>query len=463
MIPQMRLGLKTLLLVAALLGPSVSLAKPIVLGVEAMRQLAFEAAQAGYAEQALEYTDLLLQRDAKDSTALIIRSQALRSMGRTAEARKAARQAWGWSQSGKGRYGAAMAMAQALSTEGRRTMAQLWLRRAALHAPNDNAYAVARRDFGYVKSRNPWVLSFDASVAPSSNVNNGSSKSYITVPGYPFPLFLSGDARALSGMEFSFGATATYRFSPTGPNRQTEAKIGLMGQQIALSADAKAAAPEAKGSDFSYQALELGLTHNRGLGDGEINLLRLSTTIGHNWYGGNDLSNYLRLSADLNHPFANRSSLNFGLSADHTTRLDRHSQSSDRLAASVGYGAKLGQDRLTVEFEFAQTTSASTQVRNEAATLSMGWQKAKPVAGVGLAGGLQLSKQLYGDWRNELGQDAGARQDLKISANVQMTFEKIDYMGFSPVMTVRAEQNQSNSARYERQNLGISLGIQSSF
>ena len=69
-------------------------AKPLQLGVDAMRQLAFQTVQAGYAQDGLRLTDALLARYPKDATALIIRSQALRSLGRLAEAQKAAKTAW---------------------------------------------------------------------------------------------------------------------------------------------------------------------------------------------------------------------------------------------------------------------------------------------------------------------------------------------------------------------------------
>ena len=450
---------QAVLIVASLCGAAAVQAKPLTLGVEAMRQLAFEAAQAGFAQQALIYTDLLLQRDAKDSTALTIRAQALRALGRTAEAQVAAKLAWQHAQSQNGRYGAAMAMAQALSTEGRRTAAQLWLRRAAEVAPNARAYAIARRDFGYVKSRNPWVLQLDASAAPSSNVNNGSSNSQMTVGSLPILFDIPPDQQALSGFQFGLGLTATYRFSPTAPNRQTEARIGLMAQGVALSGDAKDKAPDAKAQDYTYTALEFGLTQHRGLDAAGKNVLHISGTAGHNWYGDDDLSNYLRLSLALDHKLQNGTSLNFGIAGDHTARLDRPIQSFERLTATAGYSFALGANRMSVAIEGAQTTSDSAEVRNDAVTLSLGWKKAEPVAGLILSGGLDLTRQVFGDSRYVL----GGREDDKVTAQLQMGFQNVEYMGFSPVVTMQATQVESNTAQNARRNLGLTVGIQSSF
>ena len=98
------------LLIALSLAAQVQ-SKPITLNVDALRQLAFQTLQAGFAEQALTYTDVLLARDANDATALIIRAQALRALDRAHEARRVAKQAWLRSDTDKARFGAAMAMA----------------------------------------------------------------------------------------------------------------------------------------------------------------------------------------------------------------------------------------------------------------------------------------------------------------------------------------------------------------
>lgn len=434
-------------------------AKPLQLGVDAMRQLAFQTMKAGFAKDALTMTDALLTANPQDATALIIRAQALRGLGRLDEARQAARKAWTVAETDQGRYGASMAMAQALSSDGRRTAAQIWLRRAAEYAPSDRAYEIAKRDFGYVRSRNPWTLDITGQAAPSSNVNNGSRRDYMTVNGLPFEFEIAPESQALSGFEFGLGVAASYRFAPRAENRQTEARLGLSGQAVALSAAAKAAAPEATAADYSYLALEAGLSHQRGLDAAGVNTLRLTGTLGHNWYGGDDLSNYLRLSLGVDHKLANGAALSFGLTADRTARVDSPLQSSDRIAVSVGYGLAIGADKLTAQLEAADTASGSAEARSREATLSLGWRKGAPVAGIGLSAGLELSQQVFAD----SGYAVGGREDVKLQANLSMTFEAIDYMGFSPVVNLQASRAQSNSALHDRENFGISIGIKSAF
>ncbi len=434
------------------------MAKPLHLDANALRQLAFQTMQAGFAKDALNMTGALLSVDPDDATALIIRSQALRALGQMDAAQAAARLAWTAAQTDQGRYGASMAMAQALSSEGRRTAAQMWLRRAAEYAPSDRAYQIARRDFGYVRSRNPWSLDITAKAAPGSNVNNGSSRDYMTMPGLPLQFEIAPEGQALSGFEFGLGVAATYRLAPRTADRHTEARFGFSGQAVALSAAASAAAPQARASDYSYIALDAGLSHKRALDAAGVNTLRLSGSLGHNWYGGDDLSDYLRLSMGVDHRLA-RGSLSFAVSADRTARLDSPLQSSDRLAVSLGYGVALGSDRLTVQIEAADTVSASDEVRSRETSLSLGWRKGAPVAGIGLSAGLEVSQQTYAQSHYA----AGGREDLTVQANLSMTFETIDYMGFSPILNLQASRNQSNSALHDRNSVGVSIGIKSSF
>ena len=162
------------LAVAAAMAPMAG-AEPLVLDATAMRQLADKAIDAGFGADALRIVDALLLRDPADATALILRSQALRLLGRYDEAETSARAAYAAADSDPGRFGAAMVLAQALSLQDRRIEAQLWLRRAAQEAPNDRLRALAERDFDLVRAATPLTLSFALSLTPSSNVNNGAA------------------------------------------------------------------------------------------------------------------------------------------------------------------------------------------------------------------------------------------------------------------------------------------------
>lgn len=453
----MRRGLRRAVVAAFLMLATAVLADPLVLDVRGLRQLAFTAVKAGYANDALAYTDALLERDAGDSTALAIRSQALRALGRLAEAKGAAKDAWTSADNDAGRYGAAMAMAQALSSGGRRGAAQWWLRRAGQNAPNARAETVARRDFAYVKSRNPWDIQINASAAPSSNVNNGSQQDRLTLAGLPFVFEIPEGSQALSGFESGLGIRGTYRFSPTAAGRQTRATISLLGQMVSLSSEAKSRAPEARGSDYAYAAVEGGLHHVFSVGQAKVSG---GGTLGRNWYGGAPLSDYIQLEAAIERPINAREALSVGVSLDKVMRIDSPVQSSDRVELRLDHAQRLASgDRMTLGFSAGRTMSDSAEVENHAMGLSLGWAKAAPLHGLGLSAGLKVESKVFERSRYA----AGGREDLRATVNVTVSFEEIDYLGFSPVLDLRATRNRSNAALYDSRDLGMTLGIRSSF
>jgi tetratricopeptide (TPR) repeat protein len=449
-------------LLGALALPLGAGAQQVQVDPPTLRQIAFEAVEAGFAEDALEITDALLQRDPADASALTIRSQALRALGDYPAAIVAARRAWVAADDGPARFGAAMAMAAAQSSNGNRINAELWLRRAANAAPNDRAYALARRDFSYVQSRNPWRFVFDMTLAPSSNVNNGSKQDTLSLPGLPIFFEIAPESQALSGVQIGLGFNGTYRISPTGPNRQTNLTFGANVQGVVLSSEAKADAPDARASDYTLTTLEFGASHRRGLDAEARTVLAIEGTLGHNWYGGDDLSDYLRLGVSLSHQLESGVVLNFGVAADHVSRIDRPLQSSDRVEINAGARFRTGpdgNDALSLRLALADTASSAVETRNTAVSLGVSWQKAEPLAGIGLAASLSVEQRIYPDSRYA----AGGREDQRVTAKLQMTFTEVDYLGFSPVLEVQATRNRSNAALYDSQAIGINLGITSTF
>jgi len=55
------------------------------------------------------------------------------------------------------------------------------------------------------------------------------------------------------------------------------------------------------------------------------------------------------------------------------------------------------------------------------------------------------------------------RRDQKLSLSANFVFEQIDYMGFSPSLTLNATRNISNKTLFDTQELGLSIRIKSTF
>lgn len=457
-----RLILSLAVLVVLATAP-IARAEPLQLDPGAMRILADKAIKAGYGEDALEIIELLLLRDPQDATALILKSRALRLMGRYAEAEAAARAAYAAAQSDHGRFGAAMVLAQALSLQDRRIEAQLWLRRANEAAPNPRAAAIARRDFDLVRSQTPLRLTFATALEPSSNVNNGARDPVFELPsGYICPLgclgTASGAALALSGLEADFGAAAEVRVHDSR-NAQGLATATLSHGIVVLSQEAKTTAPTSEASDFTTTNLDLGWIEKRYF-DASGAIAKGSVNIGRVWYGGAPLTDYLAAGLDFSMPLPDRMSLSAGIA--HQLQADSATGTLEaRLTdGTVGWDATLPSGaRIGAEFGAGFTTGPSEYAENHRSHLALSWRAARPVLGMGLSATAEIGQLVYpvSIYAYE------GRHDTSLSLRLEARLNQLDYMGFIPVVSLAAERNRSNIGLYDNESLGVGLGIESKF
>ena len=450
------------LAVAAVLAPMAQ-AEPLVLDATAMRQLADKAIDAGFGADALEILDALLLRDPADATALILRSQALRLLGRYAEAETAARAGYATADSDAGRFGAAMVLAQALSLQDRRIEAQLWLRRAAQDAPSDRLRALAERDFDLVRAATPLTLSFALSLTPSSNVNNGARDPVFELPGgYICPTGCLGEATgaalALSGLQGAVGAGAQYRWHDS-QTAQGVVSATLSHGFVVLSPDAMALAPASRAGDFAVTSLDFGLSESRyAAGSGAI--YKLALNAGRVWYGGTPLSDYAAAEISVTLPVSESLTLNGAMS-----RQVQASAVSGDLTGRLSdgsFGAQLrltGGDMIGAEVSAGLTQAPSVFSENQRQSVSLRWQAGQPVWGLGLSAKARLSALRYDTSLYSF----DGRQDLGANLSVSAEVEALDYMGFVPVITLEADRNWSDIGLYDSQTFGVGIGVTSKF
>ncbi|KGB83517.1 hypothetical protein JT55_01760 [Rhodovulum sp. NI22] len=405
---------------------------------------------------ALRLAEALLQRDPQDVFALIAKSRAARNLGQYDTARAAGRAAWQLAETENDRYFAALSVAQALSSAGARTRAQLWLRRAAQVAPSDTARALAVRDFRYVRGRNPWSTQLSFGITPSSNVNNGSKSDTIDIGGLSF--ILSGDARALSGIEYRFGLQSEYR-------RRVQERTWLFvsgaldTKSYSLSSEARAQAPDLDSGDLAYQEAQLtfgGTTFvSRATGP-----TTLSTTFGKAWSGGAHLADYLRLQAQQGVRLGQTGRLRFSLSAEEQWRKDYSINDSTTWTAEAAWSRRLpGGGGLQLGLGLRDAQSDGPAIAHDARIATVTYNHGKPVVGAWLGVSLsyearQYDQPLYG---------TSARADDKTTLRLTAFFAERDYYGFAPEIALKASRNLSNVSLYENEEYGVSIGVRSAF
>ncbi|MEX5563348.1 surface lipoprotein assembly modifier [Pseudophaeobacter sp. 1A16562] len=429
-----------------------------------MRAAATQLLKVSNPKQAMALAEALISRDPEDRTALLIKSRAARDLGDYPTARKTAKQAWSLAETDSDRYAAALIMAQALSSGGQRTMAQFWLRRAVEHAPDEQLERRAVRDFRYLRASTPWLHRFSFSVSPESNINNGSSErsSFLNYElaevllGQPVEFELGGTQMALSGIEYAVGLRSRYRFHET-ETRAHDLAFSLDARSYTLSSEAKAQAPGAEGSDFAFATYQMGYGL-RGINLDRRGEFRVAADLGQSWYGGEEYARFLRLSAGQSYKLDRGRRINARLS--HEIQDGVATSDQDTWRADLSYSFKLPSGAtLWTNLSVAGATSNYAPDEFEEVGLRTQLTLGKPILG---------ATAQFGLWGRVRDYDVSphspdGRHDDRYQADVSLTFNKIDYYGFNPTVSISASKLDSNIGLYESHRFGVNFGIQSAF
>jgi hypothetical protein len=432
------------------------------LSPQQLRALGYQVFAGGDIPTALNIAEALLHRDPKDTSALMLRAQARQARHDEAGARADARLAYRYARSGSTRFSAAMFMANANALSDNKFGAQLWLRKADSAAPDAAAKDLARDGYRAIRARNPWLLSFDINLRPSSNVNNGSSETSFLYQGLPWvnpEIPISGADAALSGLVARATLDATYRFAPSETTR-TEFQFHVDQSQVRLSQEARAAAPLARADDYASATLEAGLVRLYRPKDSKLTY-RLAGFTSRDWYGGAALANNNRLELGAVATLNRDLQANLALSYERQDRLDSTIRSADVTSASVGLMHVVASgDVVQLSLNQRDTATQSAGLRNTARALRLSWTKAKPVKGVGLSVSGSYERR---DYPTSPFDPLHGRHDNRLALNMAMDLTKLDYMGFSPSVTLSASQNRSTVGLYSSKEFGINLGFKSNF
>ncbi|WP_078540595.1 surface lipoprotein assembly modifier [Thioclava sp. DLFJ5-1] len=398
-----------------------------------------------------------LARNPDDVGALVVLARALRGQGDAAGAKAAATRANAQARTQQEKYVSAVEMAAASYDLGHPFAAQLWQRRAIEMAPNDAVRASSVRDYRVLSAANPWSFSVNFDAGASSNVNNGSLADTVDIGGIDFTL--NPDAKALSGYEISLSLKARYKFAGFG---ELPASFGaqIYTKQVVLSGDAKDSVPDARGSDYAFNAVEATLGQALSPADAPLRY-RVDLLAGKNWYGGDDLSNYLRVSGSAQWGDPRRSLTQVTLSGERQLRLDNFRNSANVVTASLSHHRRLeGGDRLGLSFALRDASSEAVEIDHRAMLAGVSYDFAKPLAGtVTVGAALELERRdydatLYGP---------GARRDTRGRLALQFGFPKLEFYGISPTLRLEGEETRSNVDFYDSSQVKLRLGLRSNF
>ncbi len=400
----------------------------------------------------------LLARDPDDAAAWVVVARIRRAEGDAAGAREAASRANATAGTDDERYAAAVELAAANFAQDRGLIAQFWLRRAAQVAPTEALREAAIRNFRAVRAQTPWSWSLGFSIVPSSNVNNGSRSDTIEIAGLPF--VLSGDARALSGLEATLTGSVTYRFEGFD-GQPAQVYGGFAVQRVALTEEAKEQAPEADAGDYAFDALEFGFSQVISSWSEDV-VLRGEALVGRNWYGGDLLSNYVRGGLTTRWVIGERSLATVSASLERQVRFDQDDRSAwvTRLDARRIWQVNDQGDVFGIGGGLRRAQSDSVEIDNDAVLVSVDYSWEEPVLGPAtLALGLNLEYRDY----DESPFTVDGRQDRRAAVRATLGAPAWNYYGFAPTVTLEASRTMSNVSLYDAEDIGLRVGIASVF
>ena len=438
-------------------------AQTLQLSLDEGRALARQAALNGEYATAVNFAEALLDADPNDRIALLTLAVAKPNLGSGRDGQRAGARAFRLSENDAQRFEAARLTALAAASDERFTASQYWLRRAAAHAPNEQAQRQARQDFQNVRRLNPFTFNLSGSVRKSNNLNGGTDGACLFIDGIsdgegaPLCGLLSGDAQALPGWSANADLRLSYDVSRT-QNQVTSLTARGYTRHVWLSDEARALSPTTRNSDFASQVVELGLRHRRRAADGT---LTLEGIYGGSWFGGDLSANYTRgrLSYSQNISEQTQLSVSAQLDAINIQTGAQRTNFARTLTASATHRIN-DQNSVNATVSFSGQSSDSTNDRFENARLQLGYTWNGPVQ-VSIGAGMFWAD--YRDYRIAIITVPGGRQDTRTFGDISIAFPNIDYAGFSPVFSTSYQDTNSNVSRFDRDEFNWNISLRSNF
>lgn len=427
--------------------------------------VAVQALEKGQPALALQLSDALLEARPKDPVLHYLKANAHAGLRQHRQGRRAAARSYRLADNSADKFQAAQLASRLSLQGGQYTLSQVWLRRTAIHAPNDEAERLIARDYAALRRINPWAFRLRTDLRPSNNVNNGADTALQIIDGVPVVGRLSGSAQALSGLIGSVDLATSYRL------RQSENSLTSLGgrlyvQRVKLSSSARDQAPDFDESQLDSTFAELSLRHVFAVGKpGLGGSASVGFATGTSYWGGERAYNFARISGDRTWRLSSGARIRFGGLGE--TRFAEQFGTND--ANIVGLGGyyfmplKNG-DSVTLDLALRDTRARWDNGTFYSASLRLAYSFLKPVGPARIDTGLVLGYSHYPRFLSAgFIEVPGGRTDRSIYGDVSFFFHRYDYAGFAPMLRLRAGKRSSNDSRYDISEYSLSLGVESTF
>lgn len=453
---------RVLIALLALVGPSVGMAQingTTTLSPNEIRLTAVGALRDSQPARALALSEALLVRNPEDLLALRVGAQAALEIGESDVAVRHGEALYYLTDDPQIRFFSARLVALAESQQEHFTKAQIWLRRARQSAPDSEAANAVAADYAAVRQRNPLSLSFEFGIRPSSNVNGGSSEDTFEVNTLWGILILPlNDAfQNLSGYNLSANAQMRYRLHET-PTSFTTATFGLQTQQVWLSTNSRARAPDFDTDTLSTWRASTGIEHTWAVGPNN-QPMNVAFNYAATLLDGDLYATELQLGLTRRWAVGDRASLRADVSLGQTDYRTT-GFSADLWSAGVDWRRVLNNGQtlgLSAEVGRAQSDAARYAYTWQTVGASYNFGVVNERFDVGIAA--QYRWRTYGSRSNNL----VTREDAHAQLSVSVGLPDFEIYGFQPVVTLDVQKNQSTASVYRTEAVSLDVSFRSSF
>jgi outer membrane protein len=319
------------------------------------------------------------------------------------------------------------------------------LRLLAADAPDEKAASGVRAFIDQVDSRRPYKMSGYVSVAPSSNLNNGSKRNTVYSPIWGVNMTIDEGSKETSGIGIAAGANAAY--------------TKRLGNDFMLVAAGGANVRLYDDKDFNSYTLSQSLELRRLIDKGYLGLGAVaSQNLDEEQIWPNYASYGPRLSASLQMTPKDH----FSASATYEWRNSLEDTGSDSTAILLDTAWTHAIDSSFTATVFGGVDMIGTESKlSSYDTVSGGLSIYKELpSGITLAVTGQAAKSQFGAYNALLGV---TREDTKLSGSITLTKRDFNILGFAPALTYAYANNISNINLYDYDNHGIDFRLTKDF
>lgn len=437
--------------------------------------MAAHALKSGNPDLTLQLSQSLLEANPKDHLSWRLQAAAYARTGQADEARKSAARAFRFAPDKASRYQMAQLASRLAYQGGNPGLAQYWLRRTAIYAPDEKAKKLIAKDYGVLRRINPWSFRVTSSLKPSSNVNNGSDAASQEIDGLAsLENKIGPRGIALPGIISTLDTVVSRRLRQNA-NSSTSLTGRLYVKRVSLSSSAKSKAAQAtigtgetvpQNSEFAstYGEITLGHTFKAG----ETGSAYVAATGGTSWYGGNRDYNLAKLTAARSWTLSQQNRVTITGSAEHRLNTRLKSLDADVLSLGATLDHRFANgSTLSFSLGLRDTQTKTATSDSTSATLQVNYAPGRKFGPATLTTGLifgteNAPNQLFFNGTSTV-PIPGGRKDKSAYADLNVFFEDYDYAGFAPMLRLRAGKRFSNHSRYESSEISFSLGVVSKF